>query len=328
MRTDALRTIALHTSPEAARSVTAAAAAELLARRSSRRRGSGHLDRLRMRRGDTLLHRWLEPLADARRAVLGAGAAAPPRFLIRLDEFPQYQARDDPDRFGTGLSRSFHRVLAAEGVPYLVAVVPRPAARPLDPSGDVATPLSGDERRFLDELRADGVTFAMHGLTHRTRLASPRRRSELDGLEGEAVTTLLDEAERELDALAVAARVFVPPYNRFEASQYPILARRFAVVCGGPESALRMGVGPTPAWRGDAVYMPAYHPLYGTARQVVPLARELIERRPGTWVPIVLHTGWETYDEFAGLEALARLVAPYAADWSDFLDAVDASRTL
>ena len=59
---------------------------------------------------------------------------------------------------------------------------------------------------------------------------------------------------------------------------------------------------------------------------VLGAADELLERQIGTWVPIVLHMGWEIGDDFAALGRLARRIAPYAASWDDFLCAVDASR--
>jgi hypothetical protein len=52
----------------------------------------------------------------------------------------------------------------------------------------------------------------------------------------------------------------------------------------------------------------------------------MIERAPGTWIPIVLHSGWEVDDDFASLRRLAELIAPYTASWETFLAAVDDAR--
>jgi hypothetical protein len=119
--------------------------------------------------------------------------------------------------------------------------------------------------------------------------------------------------------------VFVPPYNRFDAAQYPLLARRFAVVCGGPESIAKLGFQRTPLWRGDAVYLPAYHPLYGRARDVLPQAERMIEQRVGLWAPIVLHWGWEQEDDYESLRRLLEVIAPCTSSWDAFLEAVRAS---
>jgi hypothetical protein len=120
--------------------------------------------------------------------------------------------------------------------------------------------------------------------------------------------------------------VFVPPFNRFDAAQYPMLARRFDVVCGGPESVRLLGFHGGPLWRGDAVYLPCYAPLYADAATVSAVVDEIIEGEPGTWVPIVLHTLWELGDEFGALRRLAKRIAQYAVNWDDFLDEVDRSR--
>ena len=198
----------------------------------------------------------VDPLDAARHAVLGPAAPAPPRFLVRVDEFPHYLAWDDPERYGSERYRRFHALMAGAGVPYMVAVLPRVSHAALDPRESRWRSLENDERSLLRELPADRVTFGLHGLDHRTRHASPRRHSELCGLGVAATETLIDDCLDELAPLGISPQVFVPPYNRFDAEQYDVLARRFAVVCGGPESLGLLGFQRTPVWRGEAVYLP------------------------------------------------------------------------
>lgn len=266
-----------------------------------------------------------DPLDAARHAVLGSAAPAPPRFLVRVDEFPHALAWDQPAERGTERYRRFHAIMAGAGVPYLIAVLPRVSHAPLDPRERRWRALEEDEQALLGELPADGVTFALHGLDHRTRFSSPRRHSELCGLNPAATESLIDTGLAELAPLGVSPQVFVPPYNRFDAQQYDVLARRFAVVCGGPESVGLLGFQRTPMWRGDAVYLPSYHPLYGHAREVMPTAQRLIQRRAGLWAPIVLHWAWEDREDWTALQRLLEVIAPYCARWEDFLAAVGAS---
>ncbi|HEX6459559.1 MAG TPA: DUF2334 domain-containing protein, partial [Thermoleophilaceae bacterium] len=257
--------------------------------------------------------------------ALGDRATGAPRFLIRVDEFPHYLAADEPDRYGLESSRRFHDTLASAGTPYLIAVLPRVATHPLDPTASGDRPLTEQERSFLGEMERDGVTLGLHGFNHRTRHANPRRHSELRGLSEAELTDLLDRALAELSAAHVRPRVFVPPFNRFGAEQYPLLAARFDVVCGGPESVPLMGLHYGPQWRGEAVYLPCYPPLYGTAADCLPVIADLVKREVGIWIPIVLHPGWEAREP-AALSRFAREVAPYAANWADFLSAIDESR--
>jgi peptidoglycan/xylan/chitin deacetylase (PgdA/CDA1 family) len=267
------------------------------------------------------------PLAAARRTVLGERAAAPPRFLVRVDEFPHYQAWDDPQRFGNDGFARFHEILQTAGVPYLVAALPRVSRAPLDPAGRESRSLTGEEAALLRHAAASaGVAIALHGRDHRTRFASPRRHSELCGLDAAATTELLDEALAELDRHGIYPDVFVAPYNRFDAAQWPLLAARFPIVCGGPESIRRIGFQRTPVWRDDAVYLPAYAPFYGHAREVLPAAERAIEAQTGLWTPIVLHWGWESDAGWRELEALCARIAPYAAEWTEFRAAVERSR--
>jgi Uncharacterized protein conserved in bacteria (DUF2334) len=278
------------------------------------------------------------PLFAARRAALGAGgggdggdgggdrARRPPRFLVRVDEFPHYLAWDEPGRFGTEGYRRFHAIMADAGVPYLVAVPPRVSREPMDPGKAGSRELDNEERAMLGTLaQAGDVAFALHGRDHRTRYVSPRRQSELCGLDASATAELLDGALAELGGLGLSTEVFVPPFNRFDAGQYDALAQRFTVVCGGPESIGLVGFQQSPIWRGQAVYLPSYAPLYGKAREVLPAARRLIEMQCGLWAPIALHWGWEADRGWSELERLASVIAPYAARWGDFLAAVHRS---
>ncbi|HEX4838533.1 MAG TPA: DUF2334 domain-containing protein [Solirubrobacteraceae bacterium] len=265
------------------------------------------------------------PLQLARRAVLGSAAQAPPRFLVRVDEFPHYLAWDDPDSYGVERYRRFHTIMASAGVPYLLATPSRVSRAPLCPDEHEWRALQPTEQAVLGKLAGEGVAFALHGRDHRTRFASPRRHSELCGLEPAALERLLDEALAELADMGIVPEVFVPPFNRFDAGQYSALARRFVVVCGGPESIGLVGFQRTPVWRGEAVYLPSYFPLYGRASDVLPAARRLIEAGTGLWTPIVLHWGWESDAGWSELERLVATIAPYTAGWGEFLAAVRAS---
>jgi hypothetical protein len=265
---------------------------------------------------------WLDPLIAARRGALGERAAGPPRFLVRVDEFPYSTAFDQPDQRDIEMSRRFHEVMAAAGVPHLMAIVPQLTHAPLQPGSSGGRELGEVELELIERMRGDNVTFAQHGTTHRTRYRSPRRRSELCGLSPAQADELLEEGRRRLDTAGVHPRVFVPPFNRFDAAHYAVLARRFEVICGGPESVALMGFHGGPLWRDGAVYLPCYAPLYADARTVLGEVERLIDLAPGTWIPIVLHTSWELEDDFHSLRRLAERVAPFAESWEVFLAAV------
>jgi predicted ATP-grasp superfamily ATP-dependent carboligase len=268
---------------------------------------------------------WLRPLQQVREAELGDAARGAPRLLVRVDEFPYYAGLDNA-KFGREASERFHAVMAEEGVPHLMAVVPQWTHLPLQPGSSGGRPLDDEDRALLERMRADGVTIAQHGRTHRTRDAHPRRHSELCGLDHRELGTLLDEGRAALAAAGFEPRVLVPPFNRFDASQWDTLAERYEVVTGGPESVPLMGFHGGPLWRGDAVYLPCYAPLYSSAAEILPAVERLIDEQIGTWVPVVLHMGWEIDDGCAALRRLARRIAPYAVPWEQFLEAARSSR--
>jgi peptidoglycan/xylan/chitin deacetylase (PgdA/CDA1 family) len=265
------------------------------------------------------------PFRAARRELLG-GYAAPPRLLVRVDEFPHAHAWDDPARFGVAQYTRFHEILRDAGVPYLVAVLPRVSREPLAPAGTDSRPLEEPELEMLRRVAGEGVSFGLHGFDHRTRHASPRRHSELCGLTPTQLEQLLDKGLEELARHDIHPDVFVPPYNRFDADQYALLERRFEVVCGGPESIGLMGFQRTPLWRGDAVYLPSYEPFYGKAQELLSSVARIAESAPGLWVPVVLHWGWEAEAGWQALERLAGMIAPYAVAWDEFSRSVARSR--
>jgi hypothetical protein len=283
--------------------------------------------RLLMKRGRLGYERQtVDDLMSARRTVLGDDAAGPPRLLVRVDEFPHFGAWDEGGRYGTAAYRRFHDIMMGAGMPYLIAVPARVSREPLDPRVREDRPLSDQEREQLTALRRDGVDFALHGLDHRTRDARPRRHAELAGLKPEALAERLDRAASMLAESAIRPDVLVPPFNRFDAVQWKVMAERYAVIGGGPESVPRLGYHHTPLFRDGAVWMPAYPPLYGRAREVLPAARDLAERGASLWVPVVLHWGWEADDGWGALERFASDAAGWTAPWSEFLEAVAASR--
>ncbi len=269
----------------------------------------------------------VEQLLGFRRTVLGDAAPGPPRPLVRVDEFPHARAHDSGGPFGTDAFRRFHAVLAEAGIPYLLAITPHVSRDYLDPEVAERRDLDRGEIAALKTLREDGVVFGLHGADHRTRDASPRHHSEFCGLGLGETAERIDGARAVFDRIGLPTPVFVPPFNRFDAAQYPLLAERFEVVCGGPESVRLLGFHRTPVWQGEAVYLPSYAPLYGTAAQAAAEIERLNELKAALWAPITLHWGWELKDDFAGLRRLCELLQGRVAAWNDFLAAVAASRT-
>jgi hypothetical protein len=271
------------------------------------------------------------PLEQARKAALGDAAAGPPKVLIRVDEFPHARSYDEAGKFGPDAYMRFHEVFAEAGVPYLIAVSARVAEDYLDPEVETDRPLSPGEERRLAELRDDPlVSFALHGLNHRTRRASPRRRSEFCGLSPADAAARIDRARATLAEQGIETPVWVPPFNRFDHGQYALLADRFEVICSGPETIRLLGFQPTPMWWGDALYLPSYAPLYGRAKETQTEVERLRDRGAALWTPLTLHWGWELEDDFAGLRRLCALLAEQglAADWRDLRDAAAEARRI
>ena len=97
-----------------------------------------------------------KPLQSARRAVLGGAARGQPRVLLRVDEFPHYRVVEEPIRYGSDAFARFHAILADRGIPYLLAVLPAPATRPLDPASVGGRHLDDSEVEVLRQVAREG----------------------------------------------------------------------------------------------------------------------------------------------------------------------------
>ncbi|HEX2017124.1 MAG TPA: DUF2334 domain-containing protein [Solirubrobacteraceae bacterium] len=287
--------------------------------------GRGALERLAVKRGLRTYERTcLAPVLAARDELLGDQAPGLPRLLVRVDEFPHAQALDTP-RFANEAFVRFDEIMRSHGIDYLVSVNPRLSHHYLDPNEQAGRELDEHELARVGELSRRGVQIALHHYDHRTRHPRPRHHSALRGLSASQLGELLDRAQEVLEAVGVRPRVFVPPFNRFDLRHWEVLARRFDVICAGPETVVIDGLWPTPCWRGEAVYLPSYAPLYGTSAEILAGVRGLLERRAAVWAPVTLHWGWELRRP-ADLERLVEKIAPYCCGWGEFLGAVQESR--
>jgi hypothetical protein len=268
------------------------------------------------------MHVPMKPIRQAQRIAFRAGRLQVPltpsgedgpRFLVRVDEFPYGSAFDEPDH-NTALARDFHEIMRAGGLPYLLAVLPRLSRDYLDPAGSGGRELDSEERELLAHMRADGVTFAQHGLDHRSRSASPRRRSELGRLDPAEAAALLDEGRRILEAAGIDARAFVPPFNRFDAAHWALLRDRYDIVCGGPETISALGLQPVTR-EANCTYVPSYPPYYGRSDTMLAHVRGLIAERRPVLVPITLHTIWEMDGHADDLRRLVDEIVTYTRSW-------------
>jgi hypothetical protein len=94
------------------------------------------------------------------------------------------------------------------------------------------------------------------------------------------LTDLLDRGMERLHDAGLDARVFVPPFNRFDPQQY-VLAERFDAVSGGPETVALFGFRRTPLWRGEAAYVPSASPQ-ATSPHPLPRSRRRRDSRSRT----------------------------------------------
>lgn len=264
------------------------------------------------------LHRYAQRLAlraGVRHPPLTRHDGEGPQFLVRVDEFPYGALLSRPEQ-DTAMTSEFHAILRAAGLPYLMAVLPRLSADYLDPEASGGRDLDSGELALLSEMRHDGVTFAQHGLDHRTTRASSRRHSEFAGRSDSDTMARLDEGREILRRAGIEVRAFVPPFNRFDRGHWPLLRDRYEIVCGGPETIAILGLQPLQR-DASCTYVPSYPPYYGRSATMIEAIAELIATRAPVTVPITLHTIWEMDGHAEDLRRLADLIKPHTLHWDD-----------
>ncbi len=208
-------------------------------------------------------------------------------WLTRADVAEAVRDRPVPSRVGRWLQR---RALARGDLAYEhFSVAPMLAARSAVLGERAAGP-----PRFL--VRVEDGDDALHEL--------------LRTFEVPFLSPVLRRPTMELE-------VSVPPGDRLDAGGYTERAKSHVVVTGGPASVPTFGWYPTPLWRGDAVYAPAY--LRGV--DALGAVERLIAAEAALWVPLAI--GPEDPEE---LVALLRVLRGYAREWDEFVAAVRASR--
>jgi hypothetical protein len=239
---------------------------------------------------------------DPCRAVLKP-ARRPCRFLLRVDDFPSPRARlDDFIRFDA--------IAKEHDIPYLLAVTP---------FTDGAGGRSGipDEACSLLRSRGPRVSCALHGFTHASRYANYG--SELAFLSPAQLSHALAEADAFLGDRGLTPRAFVAPFNAYDPHTLAILASRYAVLCGGPESVASVGYRVGPSVFLGSLYVPSYRFAYDVTLSELTRLDELIVKSPDIVIPITVHWHNEAGTDFPGFRALCRRLQGRTEHWDDLI---------
>lgn len=241
-------------------------------------------------------------------SVVGRGGRrdGTPRFLVRVDDYPRWDL--GPDVFAR-----FHEILRAASIHYVLGAIPLPT----DPKasvdrGRVWTP---EERATLQAVSAD-LDVALHGLSHRAKPGLVP--TEIVDREAADLTRDLDEGLRRLAMLGHRARAYIPPFNAVDHSALSVLATRFSVVHGGPESVRWLGCVPGPCRLDGVWFLPSYPPAYGRARDVLRFVVAAREQRTPLLIPVTLHWAWEIADGFDDVRRLADALAGRTATFEEW----------
>jgi peptidoglycan/xylan/chitin deacetylase (PgdA/CDA1 family) len=249
----------------------------------------------------------------ARSALGSTGRPTPCRFLLRVDDFPSPVA--SVDEFPR-----FHRIAVEHGLPYLLAVTPF-----LESSGE-RRPLSASAVDMLHACTAEGAELALHGFSHRSRYRNYG--SELLSMPVTMLRAELDRADGYLGAHHLKTVGFVAPYNSYDPLTIGVLAERFPLICGGPESVVALGYRAGPSFLMQSLYVPSYRDAYdvdpGRSRRF----DRLIAEGDGLTIPVTLHWANEVGSDFRAFRALCERLRGHTVRWGDFVSGAGAVKLL
>ena len=228
------------------------------------------------------------------------------RFLLRVDDFPSPFA-------GTEDFLRFHRIAREHELPYLLAVTP------FFSSHGESRPLSDSDANILHACVTDGVQLALHGFTHVSRYRNYA--SELAGMTTDALRRELERADAQLRSQHLETIGFVAPFNAYDPLTFGVLAERFPLICGGPESVSALGYRAGPAFFMRSLYVPSYREAYDvTLNQPGRFDRTLAEAA-GLTIPVTLHWANEVRDGFRSFRTLCERLRGRTTRWSDLVAA-------
>lgn len=194
----------------------------------------------------------------------------PEKFLLRIDDFPSL-SRPSEDFL------KCHEELSRAGIPYLLAVTP------FLKHADGSAYLTDREIQILRKCAREGAEIALHGFSHESR--SLENKSELLEMPAAELSGSLDKALAYLKKINLEPVAFVAPFNSYDSRTLPVLAGRFPVLCGGPESVDSVGYRLGPSFLHGSLYVPSYRGVY----DVSALAQNVSSAAPHLPVPVSIH---------------------------------------
>ena len=237
--------------------------------------------------------------------ALGLDEPEPPaRFLLRVDDFPS-------PLFPSEQFLAFHEIAAAHGLPYLLAVTPFLERE----TGRVG--LLDAELKILHRAVREGAELALHGFTHRSRYRNYA--SELLSMPAPTLRRELERAENYLREQGLRTTGFVAPFNSYDPFNVSVLAERYELLCGGPESVTAIGYRLGPSFFMQRLYVPSYRFAYDVQRQGLGRFDQLIGEAGGLIVPITLHWANEVKTNFASFRLLCGRLAGHTLSWTELL---------
>ena len=237
--------------------------------------------------------------------ALGLDEPEPPaKFLLRVDDFPSPFLPSEQ-------FLAFHEMAAAHGLPYLLAVTPFLERE----TGRVG--LLDAELKILHRSVREGAELALHGFTHRSRYRNYA--SELLSMPAPSLRRELERAESYLREQGLRTTGFVAPYNSYDPFTVSVLAERYELLCGGPESVTAIGYRLGPSFLMQRLYVPSYRFAYDVQGQGLGRLDQLIREAGGLIVPITLHWANEVKTNFASFRLLCGRLAGHTLSWAELV---------
>jgi peptidoglycan/xylan/chitin deacetylase (PgdA/CDA1 family) len=178
-------------------------------------------------------------------------------------------------------------------------------------------PLSTADVDVLRACTSEGAQLALHGFTHVSHYRNYA--SELAGVPTVALRKEVERADSYMHANRLETIGFVAPYNAYDPLTLGVLAERYPLICGGPESVVTLGYRAGPAFLLRSLYVPSYRGAYDVTLEPIARFDRTIAEAGGLTIPVTLHWANEVRDGFRAFRSLCQRLRGRTSRWSDLL---------
>lgn len=227
-----------------------------------------------------------------------------PLFLIRVDDFPHWEATTDD-------FRRFNEIMEKFEIHYLLGVTPNLSLERHNPNNKKFKTLDGKDIEFI---KNPLIEIGMHGFNHQTNTYGKSR--EFVGIRNDEVLEKIENGLNIFKNFNIKPIAFIPPFDEIDNTSYKIIAKYFKIITGGPATTKYFGYKISPCYFRNSIYVPSYRPLCNRCSEILNFFKST-SIKGKIILPIVIHWANEKNNNYRDLIKLAEISKNNTIQWKN-----------